>query len=92
LDGAGTGSAANANGPGAVSAGNAASGIGGVSVMSVAVGVGASDAASGSGGTGKASFVPKTNSSIALPSGLRFSVLASALPQFPQQSLLFSRI
>jgi len=80
LDGAGTGSAANANDPGAVSAGNATSGIGGVSVMSVAVGVGASDAASGSGGTGKASFVAKANFSIALPSGLRFSVLTSTLP------------
>ena len=60
--------------------------------VSDAASVGAGDASSVAVGTGKASFVPKTNSSIALPSGLRFSVLASALPQFPQQSLLFSRI
>ena len=83
MDGAGTGPAANANGCGGVSTGSAASGVGGVSVMSVAVGMGASDAASGSGGTGKASFVAKANSSIALPSGLRFSVLTSTLPRFP---------
>ena len=37
------------------------------------------------GGVGTASFVPKTNSSIALPNGLRFSVLVSTLPRFPQK-------
>ncbi|NQE35538.1 hypothetical protein E5S67_03273 [Microcoleus sp. IPMA8] len=55
-------------------AGDAASGV------SDAVGVGAGDITSG-GVCGAASFfVPKTNSFIALPSGLRFLVLISALP------------
>jgi hypothetical protein len=44
------------------------------------VGVGAGDITNGGVGAGKASFVPKTNSSIALPSGLRFLVLMSTLP------------
>jgi hypothetical protein len=80
LDGAGTGSAANAFGPGAVSTGNAASGVGNVYVMSDAASGGAGDASSVALGTGKASLVPKTNSSIALPSGLRFWVLVLTLP------------
>jgi hypothetical protein len=80
LDGAGTGSAANTNGPGAVSTGHAASGVGNVYVMSDAASGGAGDASSVDLGTGKASLVPKTNSSIALPSGLRFWVLVSTLP------------
>ena len=69
--------------------GNAASGVGGVGagdtgnkangISGDAVGVGAGGTTSG--GVGDAvSFVPKTNSSIALPSGLRFLVLISALP------------
>jgi len=83
LDGAETGSAADADGCGGVSTGSAASGVGGVPLIGDAVGVGAGDAASVALGSGKASFVPKTNSSIALPSCLRFSVLAPALPRFP---------
>jgi hypothetical protein len=60
--------------PGGV-AGNAVSGV------SDAVGVGAGDTTSGGvGDAASFSFVPKTNSSIALPSGLRFLVLISTLP------------
>jgi len=73
-------SAANAFGSGAVSTGNAASGVGNVYVMSDAASGGAGDASSVALGTGKASLVSKTNSSIALPSGLRFWVLVSTLP------------
>jgi len=80
LDGAGTGSAANALGPGAVSTGNATSGVGNVYVMSDAASGAAGDASSVALGTGKASLVPKTNSLIALPSGLRFLVFMSTLP------------
>ena len=82
MDGAGTGSAGDAFDSGVVGADNADSGVGGVSVMSDAVGVGAGDAASGAVGGNAASFsfVPKTNSSIGLPSGLRFLVLISTLP------------
>jgi len=43
------------------------------------VGVGASDASSFAVGARKASFVAKTNSSIALASGLRFLVLMSTI-------------
>jgi hypothetical protein len=68
-----TGSGADTVGSGGVATGNAASGV------SDAVGVGAGDTKSGVGGDA-VSFVPKTNSSIALPSGLRFFVLISALP------------
>jgi len=50
LDGAETGSAVDANGCGAVSAGNKANGVGEVSLISDAVGVGAGDTASGSVG------------------------------------------
>ena len=80
MDGAGTGSAADANGCGAVSAGNKANGVGGVSLISDAVGVGAGDTTSGSVGGNAASLVPKTNSSIALPSGLRFLAVILTLP------------
>jgi hypothetical protein len=65
--------------------GNAASSVGGVGGVdagnkedgvSDAVGVGAGDTTSSGGvGAGTASFVPKTSSSIAPPSGLRFLVL-----------------
>ena len=79
MDGTGTGSAADADGCGGVSTGNKANAVGGVSLIGDAVGVGAGDAASGAVGTGKASFVAKANSSIALPSGLRFWVLVSTL-------------
>ena len=48
--------------------------------VSDAVGAGAGDTTNGGVGGGKGSFVPKTNSSIALPSGLRFLVLMSTLP------------
>jgi len=93
LDGAGTGSAAGANGCGGVSTGNAASGVGSVCIMSVAAGVGAGDASSVALGTGKASWVPKTSFLIAVPGGLHFWVLTSTLPRFPQQSaVLFTRI
>jgi hypothetical protein len=88
----GTGCGAEASGGGGVSVGNKTNGVGGVSIISDAVGVDAGEAASVAVGAGKASFVPKTNSSIALPSGLPFSVLASTLPQFPHQSVLFSRM
>ncbi len=91
MDGGGTGSA-DASGSGAVSTGNKADGVGNVYVMSDAAGMGAGDASSVAVGAGKASLVPKANSSIALPNGLRFSVLVSTLPRFPQQSVLFSRI
>lgn len=80
----GTGSGADANGCGGVATGNKANGVGGVGgvyVISDAVGVGAGDTTSSSGvGAGTASFVPKTNSSIALPSGLCFLVLMLRLP------------
>jgi hypothetical protein len=79
-----TGSGADANDPGGVAVGNAASGGGGVAGNAVfgasdAVAVGAGNKTNGGVGAGKASFVPKTNSSIALPSGLRFLVLMSTL-------------
>jgi hypothetical protein len=82
----GTGCGAEASGCGGVAVGNKANGVGGVggvSVISDAVGVGAGDTSSVAVGAGKASFVPKTNSSIALPSGLRFLVLVLRLPRFP---------
>jgi hypothetical protein len=55
---------------------NGVGGVGGVSVIGDAVGMGAGDTSSVAVGAGTASFVPKTNSSIALPSGLRFLVPA----------------
>ncbi len=70
----GTGCGAEASGCGGVAVGNKANGVGGVSVISDAVGVGAGDTSSVALGAGTASFVLKTNSSIALPSGLRFGV------------------
>ena len=78
-----TDSGADANGCGGVAVGNKANGVvgvGDVSVISDAVGVGAGDTSCVAVGAGRDSFVPKTNSSIALPSGLRFSVLVSTLP------------
>jgi hypothetical protein len=81
-----TGSGADTGGCGGVTVGNAASGGGGVagnavSGVSDAVGVGAGDITNGgAGGAASFSFVPKTNSSIALPSGLRFLLLISTLP------------
>jgi len=56
-----------------VAAGNAVSGSG-------VAGLGPGDTTNGGVGGDAASFVPKTNSSIALPNGLRFLVLISALP------------
>jgi hypothetical protein len=50
------------------------------------VGVGAGGASSVAIGTGKASFVVKTNSSIALASGLRFLVFMSKLPYVSGES------
>lgn len=79
----GTGCGAEAFSGGGVSVGNKANGVGGVggvSVISDAVGMGAGDTSSVAVGAGTASFVPKTNSSIALPSGLRFLVLMLRLP------------
>ena len=85
----GTGSGADANGSGGVAAGNKTNGGGivrGIDAgnkangVSDAVGVGAGNTTNGGVGAGKASFVPKTNSSITLPSGLRFKELMSALP------------
>ena len=79
----GTGCGAEAFGCGGVSVGNVAfgiGGVGGVSVISDAVGVGAGDTSCVAVGAGRDSFVPKTNSSIALPSGLRFLVLMLRLP------------
>jgi hypothetical protein len=69
-------------GPGGVAVGNKANGVGGVGRVSGAdaVGVGAGGGSSVGVGAGKASFVAKTNSWIALPSGLRFLVLMSTLP------------
>ena len=77
-----TGSGADTSGCGGFAVGNAISGgVAGnaVSGVSDAVGVGAGNTTSGVGGDA-ASCVPKTNSSIALPSGLRFLVLISTLP------------
>jgi hypothetical protein len=84
----GKGSAANASGCGRFAVGNKAKG-GGVAAnatsgVSNAVGVGAGDTSSVAVGAGTAFLVPKTNSSIALPSCLRFSVPVSTLPGFPQ--------
>jgi len=79
----GTGCSAEASGYGGVSVGNAASGIGGVGAVSVindAVGMGAGDTRCVAVGAGRDPFVPKTNSSIALPSGLHFLVLMLRLP------------
>ena len=75
-----TGSGADASGCGGVGTGNAAfGGVAGNAAFGVsdAVGVGADDTTNGGVGSEAASFffVPKTNSSIALPSGLRFLVL-----------------
>ena len=69
-------------GPGGVAVGNKANGVDGVGdVSAVWNSAGADgDTANGSVGAGKASFVAKTNSSIALPSGLRFLILVSTLP------------
>ena len=55
----GTESDADANGGGGVAAGNKANGVGGVR------GIDAGNKANGGVAVGKASFVPKTNSSIA---------------------------
>jgi hypothetical protein len=79
-----TGSGADTGDCGGVTVGNAASGGGGVagnavSGVSDAVAVDAGNTTNGGVGAGKASFVPKTNSSITLPSGLRFLVLMSTL-------------
>jgi hypothetical protein len=83
-----TGSGADTAGFGGVATGNATNGGGVVrgidagntsSGVTDAVGFAADDTISGVGGDA-ASFVPKTNSSIALPSGLRFLVLISTLP------------
>ena len=78
-----TDSGADTAGCGGVAVGNKANGDGGVagnttSDVSDAVGVGAGNTTNGGVGDA-ASFVPKTNSSIALPSGLRFLVLMTAL-------------
>jgi hypothetical protein len=78
-----TGYCADTVGCGGVSVGNKANNVGGVAgvyVMSDAVDMGAGDASSVAVGTDKASFVAKTNSSIALASGLRFLVFMSTLP------------
>jgi hypothetical protein len=81
-----TDSGADTAGCGGVAVSNAASGCGGVAGnkangVSDTVGVGAGDTTSGAGSDAASfSFVPKTNSSIALPSGLRFLVLISTLP------------
>jgi hypothetical protein len=74
-----TGSGADASGCGGFAVGNTVSGVMGVgtvdagntvSGVSDAVGVGADDTTSGVGSDAASfSFVPKTNSSIALPSG-----------------------
>jgi len=79
-----TGSGADANRPGGVAVGNKANGVdavGDVSAVWNAVGADG-DTTNGGVGAGKASFVPKTNSSssIALASGLRFLVFMSTLP------------
>ena len=79
-----TGSGADTSGCGGVVVGKAGSrgGVAGnaISGVSDAAGVGAGGTTSGGVGSDAASFVPKTNSSIALPSGLRFLVLISTLP------------
>jgi hypothetical protein len=71
-----------------VAVGNKANGVGGVGGASGAdaVSVGAGNASSGAVGAGKTSFVPKTNSSIALPSGLCFLVFLSTLPYVSGES------
>jgi len=75
-----TGLDADASGCGGVAVGDAASGVMSVGGISAAWDTrGAGDTTSGGGGDA-ASFVPKTNSSIALPSGLRFLVFMPTLP------------
>ena len=54
--------------------------LGVVSLIGDAVGVGTGGSASGTGGGNAASWVPETNSSIALPSGLLFLLLLLTLP------------
>ena len=76
----GTECSAEASGGGGVSVSNKANGVGGVYVISDAVGVGAGNTTNSGVGAGKASFVAKTNSSIALPSGLRFLAFMIMLP------------
>ena len=76
-----TGSGANTSGFGGVATGNAASGgVAGNAVSGArdAVGVAAGNTTCGVGNA--ASFVPKTNYSTALPSGLCFLVLMSTFP------------
>ena len=79
-----TGYGTEASGCGGVSVGSAASGIGGVGAVSginYAVGMGAGDDTyCVAVDAGRDSFVPKTNSSIAPPSGYHFFVLMLRLP------------
>ena len=71
-------SGAGASGSDAVGAGNKANGAGGVSGVRDAVAAGGTTF--GCAGMGAASFVPKTNSSSALSSGLRFFAVMTILP------------
>jgi hypothetical protein len=59
-----TGSGADTNGRGGVAVGNTANGIDGVGDVSVFWNAAGADGDTTNGGVGKASFVPKTNSSI----------------------------
>ena len=76
----GTGSGADANGFGGAAFGNKAKSVDAVGDVSAVWNAAGADGDTTNGGVGKVSFVPKTSSSIALPSGLRFWVLVSTLP------------
>ena len=82
-----TGSGADANGGGSVATGNKANGV------SDAVGVGADDTTNGGVGRDAASFVPKTNSSIAARVICVFWYSCQRSHDFLKQSaVLFPRI
>ena len=83
----GTGSGADASGCGGVAAGNKANGVGGVR------GIDAGNKANGGVAVGKASFVPKTNSSIAARVVCVFWYSCQRSRDFFKQSaVLFPRI
>jgi len=89
----GYGGGAEANGGGGVSVGNKANGVGGVYVINEAVGVGAGNTISLAVGAGKASFVPKTNSSIAARAVWVFCYSSQRSHDFLKQSaVLFARM
>jgi hypothetical protein len=90
-----TGSGTDASGCGGLAIGDAASGVMGVGGISASWDACAGDTTNGGVGGDAASFsfVPKTNSSIALPSGLRFWYSFQRSHDFLKQpTVLFARI